>query len=165
MKKNIITLLVSLFTLISFAQDYILPNEDLIFSFKTKNGKNMVLAKDKNNEYIIYRFGSSKKIELEYPEKNKESWNKFTYSYYSRGGGKSNAGMELNSIFFQIGNFEYTIFRDYYSEDESFKTGILVTDMLTNRRKEIHGKYHTIKGDLYNLMNDNLIKQDEDRIR
>jgi hypothetical protein len=82
------------------AQNFILENEELIFSFNTKNGKKLVLAKDKENEYIVYRFGTKDKIELEYPEKNKESWSKFTYGYYSRGGGKQNLAMELESIFF-----------------------------------------------------------------
>ena len=55
-----------LFTPFCYSQTYILSNEEVIFSFQTKNGKKMVLAKDKGNEYIIYRFGSLKKIELEY---------------------------------------------------------------------------------------------------
>ena len=148
-----------------FGQKYILKNEELIFSFQTKTGKKMVLAKDKQNKYIIYRYGNPKKIELEYPEKNLESWGKFTYSYYSRGGGKANAAMELYSLFFQIDNFDYSVYKDYYSEDESFKTGILITNLLNNKITNIKGNYNTIKGTFYNLKEDNLIKEDQERIR
>ncbi|WP_130735837.1 hypothetical protein [Flavobacterium sp. J27] len=45
-----------------FAQNYLLPNEELIFGFETQRGKKLVLAKDKNNAYIIYRFGTIEKL-------------------------------------------------------------------------------------------------------
>ena len=146
------------------AQNYILQNEELIFSFNTKNGKKLVLAKDKENEYIVYRFGTKDKIELEYPEKNKESWGKFTYGYYFRGGGKQNAGMELESIFFQINNFEYIIYKNYHSEDNSFETGIKIKDLSNDKITIIAGKYKTIKGSFYKLREEELIEEDKDRI-
>ena len=146
------------------AQNYILENEELIFSFNTKNGKKLVLAKDKENKYIVYRFGTKNKIELEYPEKNEESWSKFTYAHYLRGGGKENAGMELESIFFQIGNFDYTIYKNYHSEDNSFETGIRVKNLSDNKVVDIIGKYKTIKGSLYKLREEELIEEDTDRI-
>ena len=90
MKRTLI-LILSIFAFKCHCQEYILPNEENIISFITKKGKIVTLSKDKNNEYIIYRFGSKEKIELEYPEKNKNSWNKFTYSFYHRGGGKANS--------------------------------------------------------------------------
>src|SRR5882724_5416344 len=83
-------------TNISRGQSFILPNEDLIYSFATSNGKQLVLVKDKSDKYIIYRFGSKTKIEFEFPEKNKSSFSKFKYSFYLRGGGSDNAGMDLN---------------------------------------------------------------------
>lgn len=155
------------FIFISFlsnAQDYILENEELIFSFNTKKGKKLVLAKDKENEYIVYRFGTNEKIELEYPEKNKESWSKFTYGHYLRGGGIQNSGMELESIFFQINNFEYTIYKNYHSEDNSFETGVKVKNVLDNKIIDIVGKYKTIKGSFYKLREEELIEEDKDKI-
>ncbi|WP_264520585.1 hypothetical protein [Flavobacterium sp. N1994] len=164
MKKGNFTIFLLLFAEFCLAQNYILPNEDLIFSFPTKNGKKMVLAKDKNNAYIIYRFGTANNIELEYPEKNKESWNKFTYSYYFRGGGIQNAGMEITSIFFKIGNFDYLIYDDYYSESDELTTGILVTNLTTNKETDIKGNYDKIEGTLYDIRQSGLLKMD-DRIR
>ena len=154
-----------LFTNLCFGQDYLLHNEELIYSFKVKNGKMMFLVKDKENKYIVYRFGSSNKIELEYPQKNKQSWNKFTYSYYSRGGGKANDAMELYSIYFKVNNFEYTIYKDYYSENESFKTGILIINNLNKRVLDIKGKYNSIKGNPNLLKSENLINEEQERIR
>ena len=91
MKKTGLLLMLLFFTKNTFAQNYILPNEKVVFSFITKNCKKMVLAKDKNNNYLIYRFGSTQKIELEYPkDKNMLSWSKFRFSFYLRGGGVQN---------------------------------------------------------------------------
>ena len=163
MKKYLILLFI-LNCILSNAQNYILENEELIFSFNTKNGKKLVLAKDKANGYIVYRFGTKDKIELEYPEKNKESWSKFTYGYYSRGGGKQNLAMQLESIFFQINNFEYTIYKNYHSEDNSFETGIKIKNLLDDKMTIIAGKYKTIKGSFYKLRDEELIEEDKDRI-
>src|SRR5690349_9396285 len=84
----------------SFSQTYIKPNEEVIFTFKTKGKKQVYLLKDKSNKYICYRYGSKNKMDLEFPELNKKSWDQFTYSYYLRGGGISNEGMDLNYIYF-----------------------------------------------------------------
>lgn len=163
MKKFILFLFI-LQCLSLSAQNYILENEEVVFSFNTKNGKKLVLAKDKENQYIVYRFGTLDKIEIEYPEKNKESWSKFTYGYYLRGGGKQNAGMELESVFFQIDNFQYTIYKNYYSENNSFETGIKVKNVLNDTIVDIIGKYKTIKGSFYKLRDEELIEEDKDRI-
>ncbi|MEI7508466.1 MAG: hypothetical protein WCJ62_03275 [Flavobacterium sp.] len=151
-----------LFTTLCYSQIYLLPNEELVFSFKTKNGKKMVLAKDKGNEYIIYRFGSTKKIELEYPSiKDKESWNKFTYSYYFRGGGKLNSGLQLESIYFQNENYEFTIYDDYSAEGESYEAGLLIKDITTEHEKDCKGIYSSKQGDLLNLIKLGILKESE----
>ena len=79
----------------------------------------MFLVKDKENKYIQYRFGTNNKIELEFPvERNKESWKKFQYNSYWRGGGKENSGMEIDNLQFTKNGFTYLIFRTYFSENE-----------------------------------------------
>lgn len=165
MNKVYFILLFFIFPRFCFGQDYILKNEELIFSFKTKNGKQMVLVKDKNDGYIIYRFGTSKKIELEYPEKNKESWAKFTFSHYMRGGGIKNAGMELQSLFFRIDNYDYTLYKDYCAEGEVSETGILVTNLTTQKTIDIKGRFNTIRGNLIDIFESGLILEDIERIR
>lgn len=86
MKKLLIILY--LLVPLTFWAQYLLPNEEIIYSFETKNGKKMSLVKDKTNKYIQYRFGTKNKVEMEFPsEKNKESWKKFHYNSYWRGGG------------------------------------------------------------------------------
>ena len=62
------------FSLGTIAQQYLLKNENVIFSFDTQSGKHVVLAKDKDNAYLVYRYGTTDSIEFEYPEKNKDSW-------------------------------------------------------------------------------------------
>lgn len=162
MNKIKFTFVFLLFATLGVSQTYLLPNEEIVFSFKTKSGKKMVLAKDKENEYIVYRFGTSKKVELEFPAtKDKESWNHFTYSYYNRGGGVENAGMELKSIFFQNGNFDYTIYYGYYSEDDSYDVGVEVTDLTTNRSKDIKGMIKSLEDNFYEIFNNGLMKEEE----
>ncbi|MCJ7933614.1 MAG: hypothetical protein MUW56_08240 [Chryseobacterium sp.] len=67
MKKYLILLA---FTLpLSVWAQYLLPNEEILYSFETKTGKKMTLVKDKKNEYIQYRFGTKDHIEMVFPSK------------------------------------------------------------------------------------------------
>lgn len=154
------------FTSISFAQaDYVLFNEEVIFSFETAKEKQMVLAKDKENKYIVYRFGTKNKIELEYPEnKDKDSWKKFTYSAYLRGGGISNLAMDLNYVAFVNGDYKYVIYTAYIAEEgEKSNSGIKVLDSKTDKLiTDIKGKQSTRKGNLTVFKDNELINQDEE---
>ena len=78
---------------------FVYDNEEVIYSFTTSNKKQMFLVKDTNDAYIQYRFGRENNIEMRYPEmKTKESWTKFQYNSYWRGGGIENAGMEIDNL-------------------------------------------------------------------
>jgi len=91
-----------------------------------------MLAKEKSNGYIVYRYGKDNKIELEFPEKNAQSWKRFTFNYYFRGGGKPNAGLDINNVKFENNGFKYTIYSSYSAGDakneESYTVGILIYD-------------------------------------
>ena len=138
---------VLLFAKLSFAQNIILPNEKVVFSFETQNNKTVMLAKDSADNYIVYRFGTKNKTELEYPDKTKASWNKLTYSYYLRGGGKTNEGMDLNYIYFTINNYQYVIYDTYFSVGNKTEIGIKVIDVTTKKTTNLKGKLKTKKGD------------------
>lgn len=153
-------ILLTLFPAFLWAQ-YLRPNEETVYSFETKNGKKMALVKDKNNEYIQYRFGSKNKVEMEFPtERNKESWKKFTYNSYYRGGGKQNSGMELNYLLFTNNGYSYKLYRTYQAEDESYSAGVTVTDS-KGRETDIAGSYKTVKGHLSSLEDNKLIKKED----
>jgi hypothetical protein len=59
------------------------PGETKIFSFKTANGKTAVLCEGPKGAYLVYRFGTAIKVELQYPTVlTANSWRKFTYFSY-----------------------------------------------------------------------------------
>ncbi|MFT3702630.1 MAG: hypothetical protein QM802_09680 [Agriterribacter sp.] len=97
------------FPCVCLGQNFTLPNEEVIFSFNTQSGKKVTLNRDKANGYIIYRFGTKDNIEFEFPAKSKDSWTKFTYSFYLRGGGPQNEGLDLNYIYFTNKEFKYVM--------------------------------------------------------
>ncbi|WP_068944982.1 hypothetical protein [Chryseobacterium timonianum] len=159
MKKFLI--LFALAVPLSIWAQYLLPNEEIIYSFETKNGKKVVLVKDKKDAYIQYRFGNKNKVEMEFPsEKTKDSWKQFSYRSYMRGGGKQNAGMELNYLSFANNGYQYQLYKSYYAEDESYSTGITVTDA-KGKETDITGIYKTIKGCLCTLSDSNLIVKED----
>ncbi|MFT5254612.1 MAG: acyl-CoA-binding protein [Flavobacteriales bacterium] len=147
---------------LSFGQKYLLSNEELIYSFETQNGKNLMLAKDKNDKYIMYRYGTKTKIEFEYPGKLNESWSKFKYSFYLRGGGKMNEGMDLNYIAFINENYKYVIYDTYFSVKNKTNIGIKIIDLKTEKIIDLKGKTKTRKGTLVDFRDNKHIGIDDE---
>ena len=140
------------------AQQLLLKNESVIFSFDVKNGKHAVLAKDTGNIYIVYRYGTTDSVEFEYPEKNKGSWKEFKYSYYLRGGGMQNEGMDLNNLYFINNGYKYTVYDTYYAVGNKSEFGIKVTNLKTNKTVDIKGLRKTRKGRITDFRDNNLIE-------
>jgi hypothetical protein len=153
-------------TLGTNAQRYLQKSESVMFSFQTQNGKYVMLAKDKHDAYIVYRFGTADSVEFEYPEKNMDSWGKFKYAYYLRGGAIQNAGMDLNYLHFTNNGYKYYIYDVYYAEkSRSSGFGIGVTDLKTNKTITIKGAEKTRKGTILDLRDSNLVERDTDLIQ
>ncbi len=135
-------------------------DEDVLFSFKTDSSdkKLSVCLSKKPLDYIVYRFGTKEKIEFEFPENKADSWSKFAYSFYLRGGGKQNDGLDLNYLSFENGEFEYKIYQEYSAIDSIEKVGVRVIEKRTNKETDIKGSSNTIKGTLISLRGNNKIK-------
>jgi hypothetical protein len=159
--KILIALLLINLNTIACAQSYLLPHEICIMSFRTKNNKMVMVAKDKDDKYLIYRFGTKEKIEFEFPGKTKESWSKFKYSYYSRGGGKQNAAQELRHISFTNNNYKYFVYDNYHSESDEFEIGVRVLNLNTQKWTNYGGRLNTKKGSL-KFKESAVLEEDED---
>jgi hypothetical protein len=103
---------------------------------------------DTHNGYIIYRFGTAQKIELEYPKDKTGSFAQFTYSTYFRGGGKQNAGLNLMSVYFTNDDIQYEVFSNSSAEDEKINYGVTVhseTDVTLECRQSVVDNIHFSK--------------------
>ena len=137
---------------------FLKPNEEAVYSFKTVTGKQVMLARDKEGKYLVYRFGNKDSVEFEFPPSYLDSWTKFTYSFYLRGGGTENAGMDLNYVYFFNGGYEYVIYDTYFSEGERSAIGIKVIDLKTKKTTDIKGILKTRAGTLINFRDNNELK-------
>jgi len=138
-------------------------NEKLLFSFKLKsNNKRLSICIPKNKQkYIVYRFGTPRKIELEYPNhKNALSWKKFTYSFYFRGGGAGNAGLDLNYLSFKNGNYQYKIYQEYSATSKKTIVGVKIKILSNNKTITIRGDASSKKGSLIHLRWNGRIRRD-----
>jgi len=127
-------------------------NEKVILSFNIdESGKILSLCVSDEQDYIVYRFGTTENIELEYPSDKKDSWNKFTYSYYLRGGGKENDGLDLNYLQFEIGNYLYEVYEEYSASDDTTHVGVKIIDETSNNEIDITGDYKSKIGSLIYL--------------
>ncbi|GEP50731.1 hypothetical protein FNO01nite_14030 [Flavobacterium noncentrifugens] len=140
-----------------------LDNEISIFSFTTKKGKIVSLSKDKDDEYIVYRYGTKEKIELEFPKKDKESWEKFKFNGVERHGGKENNGMAICNVMFENKNYRYILYTSYLAEadpsgNDITEIGLYVKDLITKKGFDIEGEINSQKGNLYDFRSNGLLK-------
>ena len=156
--RNIIFIILLTATFTASGQKYRLSNEVVIFSFNTQSGKRVSLNKDKENKYIIYRYGTKDKIEFEFPSKSKSSWTDFKYSFYLRGGGTQNEGMDLNYIYFTNKDFKYVIYDTYFAVGNKQNIGIKIINIKTNKTINIKGNRKSWKGTLVDFRDNNLLQ-------
>lgn len=149
------------FSLVAEAQRLLLKNESVIISFTTNNGKQVVLAKDSGDAYIVYRYGTINSIEFEYPKRNKDSWKKFKYAYYMRGGGDQNEGMDLNYLHFTNRGYKYSIYDTYYATGNESAIGIHVTNLKTKKTTDIKGIEKSKKGTMIGFRENGLVEIEE----
>ena len=91
--------------------------ERVIFSCVLRRPAKIVsvcASKDLTREtgYLQYRFGSTAKIELEYPKDRSDTQQKFEYTHYMR------ALVDLNEINFSVDGVDYSIVDDYNGEEK-----------------------------------------------
>ena len=126
----------------------------MILSFETQEHKRCVVAKDKDDRYIVYRFGTESKIELEYPPMNPASWQKMKYYRYMR------PGFELNYLNFVRGNYRYVLYETYSDEAEEgdeWEVGVKVLDLNDKFLSRQSAKVSTQTGSLIDLQWNELI--------
>jgi hypothetical protein len=127
-------------------------NEEQYFGFTVAgNNKLLSICVSNNPSYLVYRYGQQDHIELEYPNNKEDSWNSFNYSYYLRGGGTANSGLDLNYLSFNNGDFKYELFEEYNADNAETHIGIHVADKNTNKVTTIEGIEKMKIGSLVNF--------------
>ena len=159
MKKNIILILFIIFIPItlcnsqSYDNNLCLKNEKILISFQMLTSKKILSICISKSEpsYIVYRFGTKENIELEFPKDLENSWKLFIYSYYFRGGGAENEGMDLNYLKFKTSKFEYEIYEEYSALENKEIIGIKIKNINTKKEWDLKGDISTLKGSLVDL--------------
>lgn len=104
---------------IQLNNDLYTEDENLIYSFKLKNSdKKVTVAESKARDYLICRIGTKDNIEFEFPDDRTNSYKKFLYSYYSRGGGVENLGLSYENLHFKYNDLIYSIYSQYSTVTE-----------------------------------------------
>ena len=152
----------SLLTSSCFSEDdlYTKANEKTVFGFDTSKGKKLTLSMDKNGKYIVYRYGTPDKVELEFPDNKSQSYELFTYSHYMRGGGAANSGMDLNWLRFQNGEYQFVIYDEMVAEGDIKKLGIKLIHQKTRKIIDIKGDVTSKQGSLVDFRFMDKVKKD-----
>lgn len=120
----------------------------------------MAICKHKNHDYLVYRYGTTVKVEMQYPSiLDITSWEAFTFSGMRRGGGKANAGFGDYDLSFSINRFNYVVFQTWSDEEDTYAIGVVVRNDKKKSETRINGLRETQKGSLVLLEEDsNYIK-------
>lgn len=138
---------------------YVQNNEEFVLNFTSQTGDRLVIAKDTSNKYLVYRFGTESKIELEYPSQRKNSWENFKYSWKVRNEGIENKNKDLNYLYFKKGNYRYVVYQEYTARSKETKYGIKVINLKTQETTKIKAKPSTVEGSLGELRDNDKIKE------
>ena len=125
-------------------------NEDVLISFKMeKSPKTVSICIEKNDKYIVYRYGTKEKTELEFPENKANSWAKFTYE---TGWGKVYNGYSMNFI---NGGYRYSVHQslnfDDYQKFDDITCRIGIVNISTEKVTFLNGAPESIIGGLVDL--------------
>jgi predicted RNA-binding protein len=131
-------------------------HEEIIYSFVTSENKIVVIAYEKQQNYVVFRYGTNEKVEVEIRESKTTAEKKFKYSFFKRGTPKHTNYLDLNYLNVNVGATQYVIFEDYIALGVEPEIGIIITDANIGDRKEIKGDITTKKGTL------NFFKENED---
>jgi uncharacterized protein (TIGR02145 family) len=134
--------------------------EKILFGFKVKNStKRLSICVSDEENYIVYRFGTAKSVEFEFPPKKENSWRNFVYAYYFRPFGTENSGCDLNHLAFENGSYKYDIFDESFAGNANSLVGIIITNKTSEKETRIEGASESIIGTLYRLRHNDKIKK------
>lgn len=130
------------------------PGETTVFSFTTSRGKTVSLCEGPEGAYLVYRFGTAAKTELQYPAVlDTSSWRKFTYFVAHRGGGTGETSGEIHQLSFMNGSILYVLDDLTYSslnknQKESNRREVSISVTVNDKTLSIAGEDATACGDL-----------------
>lgn len=101
--------------------------ETILLRFRVSDGSTVALLEGGSEDYLVLRTGTPDSTLFQFPlDPDDESWDLFRYSFYFRGGGPWNEGLDLNSLTFADGEITYTVFEDYHLADGSMQAGLRI---------------------------------------
>jgi len=130
-----------------------------ILTFMTAENKTMSICAGK--DFIIYRYGKKNSMEMEFPGDKRNSWSQFRYSFYIRGGGPENEGIDINYLKFKYRGADYTVYEEYSSADNKKLCGIKIRDRATGKETDIPALPATVTGSLAALREYDKIQSEE----
>lgn len=136
--------------------------ETSLYCFTTTKGKIVSVCVGPQQKYLVYRFGTAQKVELQYPAVlDASSWGKFTFASYMRPSmGGTNAGQDLNHLQFASGKVRYTVFCDF-SDEGGEKVGVNV-NLGGGQEVFIKGNPKSVQGGLMELRDNDKVKRSEE---
>lgn len=138
-------------------------SETVVFEFQTRNKKQVgiCLGGSGTGEFLVYRFGTPQKVEMEFPKDKDSTFSRFRFYSYLRGGGAENEGLDVNRLSFVKDGVGYQIFEETSASDPAPSVGIRVTLEKTKKEIVIKGIPATIKGTLLTLRDEERIPHDQ----
>jgi len=124
-------------------------NENILISFQIENSsRTLSVCIEKDEAYIVYRFGTHDNIEFEFPENKTDSWNNFTASH----GWQRITNMYL--LEFINNEYKYVVYHHLWLDDYDHETvvgsnyGVVITNISTGEYTDLPGVSGSIIGGL-----------------
>lgn len=138
--------------------------DKIIFSFITTDNSRVDVLTDTSEGYLRFKISLKDKIQFQFPDTvdSESSWKRFTYSYYIRGGGRENEGLDLNYLYFTSGSVKYVIYDAFSASEDKYTCGYKTIDPDRGNTNDYPGKIETRKGSLMELRDNKHVNQGEE---
>ena len=132
----------------ALSEELVQNNEEILFSFAIDEMPRYAsLCRDENNDYIVFRFGTSKALTTEVFETRENKGNIFEYDHYFRGNIRPEFRIDDNHLVFEYDGLEFELF-DTEAAGEDREVGLIVTNKAENRSETFTAVESTLIGNL-----------------
>lgn len=122
--------------------------EECKFAFYTSDSMRVVLTVAVKNSEPVFRLYRNQELLLQHPEEPDSGAREFYYSYYFRGGGVDNAGLDLNYLYFTLMDTLYVLYDTYSAEEASHQAGLKLYNLKNELLKIFPARMNSLQGSL-----------------
>lgn len=136
-------------------------HDRLLFGFESEEGDAWQIVAEDGREAIVIRWVKRDSLVLELVDLLQDTDTLLSYGYYLRGGGTSNAGLDLNSLHYQNAEYHLEFKDDWSADDDHQQVDLEMTKLSTGAVHYFLADTSTLVGSILEFRYNELVREVE----